>query len=429
METIKEIKAREILDSRGTPTVEVDLTLSGGDFGRAAVPSGASTGSHEALELRDGGGRYGGKGVKKAIEHVNDEIAENISGKGYSQGDLDKALIELDGTPNKGRLGANAILAVSLAFAKATASAEMKPLWQHLRTLSQTVPDGKPWIPVPMMNILNGGQHADQSTDVQEFMIMPVGAASFSEGLRFGAEIFSSLKKILKTKGLATTVGDEGGFAPRIERNEMALELISEAISQAGYQLGNDIVFALDVASTELYRDGVYELRAENKQLDRAAMIELYTDWTERYPIVSIEDALAEDDWDGYKELTAKLGDKVQLVGDDLFVTNPERLKRGIVSGAGNAILIKLNQIGTLTETIEAIDLARAHNFRTIISHRSGETEDTTIADLAVGLSTGQIKTGSLSRTDRLAKYNQLLRLEEELGDESFYPGNKIFDR
>lgn len=428
MSKIISITGREILDSRGTPTVEAEVLLTSGAIGRASVPSGASTGSHEAIELRDGDSRYNGKGVSKAVGNIKQEIANHLLEKEFTQADLDHQLIELDGTENKSRLGANAILAVSLAFAKAIANEDGQPFWRYLRTLSTTVPEGSPWLPVPMMNILNGGQHADQSTDIQEFMIMPVGAPSFREGLRYGAEIFTALKKILKAQKLTTTVGDEGGFAPKIERNELALELIAQAVKQAGYSFGDQIMVALDVASTELYSQDQYRLASENRSLDRDAMINFYADWITRYPIVSIEDALAEDDWDGYKQLTAKIGDRVQLVGDDLFVTNIKRLQKGIELGAGNAILIKLNQIGTLTETIAAIDLARRNNYRAIISHRSGETEDTTIADLAVGLSTGQIKTGSLSRTDRLAKYNQLLRIEEELADQAKYPGKTIFN-
>lgn len=428
MPAIREIKAREVLDSRGTPTVEVDLYLEDGSFGRAAVPSGASTGSHEAVELRDGDGRYNGKGVKKAVANANTILADALRGKEFDQAGLDKTMIELDGTENKGKLGANAILGISMAFAKATAVSKQQPLWEYFRSLSSTVPS-EYWMPVPMMNILNGGKHADKSTDIQEFMIMPVGAASFSEALRMGAEVFAALKKILKKQGFGTTVGDEGGFAPSLAKNRDALDLIKEAVEAAGYSLGTDIVLALDVASTELLIDGKYDLASEGRQLTVDEMIQLYQEWASLYPIVSIEDALSEDEWAGYTALTAELGEKVQLVGDDLYVTNPTRLQQGIDQKAGNSILIKLNQIGTVTETVAAIDLARNNGMTAIVSHRSGETEDTTIADFVVGLSTGQIKTGSLSRSDRVAKYNQLLRIEEELGQKAVFPGKKVFNQ
>jgi enolase len=424
MKIIK-IRAREILDSRGNPTVEVDITLNDSSFGRASVPSGASTGSHEAVELRDGGSRYMGKGVQKAVENVNSIIAEAIVGKEFDQRSLDNELIALDGTANKGKLGANAILGVSMAFARATAVSSKESLYVYFNKIAKT--GNTIQLPVPMMNILNGGKHADKSTDFQEFMIMPVGMKSFSEALRAGAEIFHSLKKILHDKGFATTVGDEGGFAPSLSSNEAAVEMILEAINKAGYVAGKDIVLALDVAATELYKDGKYHLACENRVLTSEELISLYINLCNKYPIASIEDGLAEDDWAGYKLLTEKLGDKVQIVGDDLFVTNIERLARGIQEKVGNSILIKLNQIGTVSETIDAINLAKKAGYTSIISHRSGETEDTTIADFVIGTGTGQIKTGSLSRTDRVAKYNQLLRLEEELGDNAVFRGEKVF--
>lgn len=422
---ISKVQAREILDSRGNPTVEVDITLKDGSFGRAAVPSGASTGSHEAVELRDGGPRYAGKGVQKAVKNVNTTISKALIGKEVDQRSLDEALIALDGTPNKGKLGANAILGVSMAFARAAAVSSKKPLYVYFNKIATT--KNAVQLPVPMMNILNGGKHAEKSTDFQEFMIMPVGMKSFSEALRAGAEIFHALKKILHDKGLATTVGDEGGFAPSLPSNEAAIEIILEAIKKAGYVAGKDIVLALDVAATELYKDGKYHLACENRALTSAEMVAFYVDWCTKYPIASIEDGLAEDDWAGYAELTQKLGKKVQIVGDDLFVTNIERLARGINEKVGNSILIKLNQIGTVSETIDAINLAKKAGYTSIISHRSGETEDTTIADFVVGTGTGQIKTGSLSRTDRVAKYNQLLRLEEELGKKALYRGKNVF--
>jgi enolase len=422
---ISKIQAREILDSRGNPTVEVDIILKDKSFGRAAVPSGASTGSHEAVELRDGGPRYAGKGVQKAVKNVNTVIAKALIGKEFDQRSLDDALIALDGTSNKGKLGANAILGVSMAFSRAAAASSKKPLYAYFNKIAKT--KNTVQLPVPMMNILNGGKHAEKSTDFQEFMIMPVGMKSFSEALRAGAEIFHALKKILHDKGLATTVGDEGGFAPSLPSNEAAIEIILEAIKKAGYVAGKDIMLALDVAATELYKDGKYHLACENRALTSAEMVAFYVDWCTKYPIASIEDGLAEDDWAGYAELTQKLGKKVQIVGDDLFVTNIERLQRGINEKVGNSILIKLNQIGTVSETIDAINLAKKAGYTSIISHRSGETEDTTIADFVVGTGTGQIKTGSLSRTDRVAKYNQLLRLEEELGKKAVYRGAKVF--
>lgn len=426
MTKIKSVRAREILDSRGNPTVEVDLSLKDGSFGRAAVPSGASTGSHEAVELRDGEKRYEGKGVLKAVKNVNIVIAKTIIGKSFDQISLDKKLIETDGTENKGRLGANAILGVSMAFTKASAESAGIPLYKYFNKIAKT--GNKIQLPVPMMNILNGGKHAEKSADFQEFMIMPVGANSFREALRYGAEIFHSLKKILRERGLATTVGDEGGFAPSLPSNEDAIKIILEATEKAGYKAGKDIVLALDVAATEIYKDNRYHLASENRSLTSEEMVNFYSDWCEKYPIASIEDGLAEDDWSGYELMTEKLGKKVQIVGDDLFVTNINRLKMGIEKKVGNSILIKLNQIGTVSETIEAINLAKKAGYTSIISHRSGETEDTTISDFVVGTGTGQIKTGSLSRTDRVAKYNQLLRLEEELGKKSLYCGKEVFN-
>lgn len=423
---IKSIHAREIIDSRGNPTVEVDVTLKDGSFGRAAVPSGASTGSHEAVELRDGEKRYGGKGVQKAVKNANTAISKALVGKEWNQRSLDEKMIDLDGSLNKGKLGANAILGVSMAFAKATAASTKTPLYKYFNKVSKT--KSAIQLPVPMMNILNGGKHAENSTDFQEFMIMPVGAKSFREALRAGAEIFHALKKILHDKGLSTTVGDEGGFAPSLASNEAAIEIILEAIQKAGYTAGKDIMLALDVAATELYKDGKYHLTRENRVLTSEEMVAFYADWCARYPIVSIEDGLAEDDWTGYELMTKKLGGKVQIVGDDLFVTNINRLKMGIEKGVGNSILIKLNQIGTVSETIDAVNMAHIAGYTSIISHRSGETEDTTIADFVVGIGSGQIKTGSLSRTDRVAKYNQLLRLEEELGKKALYRGKKVFN-
>lgn len=422
---IKTVKAREILDSRGNPTVEVDLVLKDGSFGRAAVPSGASTGSHEAVELRDGAKRYAGKGVEKAVKNVNEKLNKALSNKDFDQKTLDLAMIELDGTPNKSKLGANAILGVSMAFAKAAAASQKTPLYKYFNKISKT--KNTIQLPVPMMNILNGGKHAEKSTDFQEFMIMPVGAKSFKEALRCGAEIFHALKKILHDRGLSTTVGDEGGFAPSLGANEEALKVILEAIEKAGYVAGKDVAIALDCAATELYKDGKYHLASENRTLTSEEMVNFYVDWCAKYPIVSIEDGLSEDDWDGYKIMTEKLGKNVQIVGDDLFVTNIDRLKMGIEKGVGNSILIKLNQIGTVSETIDSINMAKKAGYTSIISHRSGETEDTTIADFVVGTGTGQIKTGSLSRTDRVAKYNQLLRLEEGLGKKAAYRGKKVF--
>ncbi len=420
MAAIKEVKAREILDSRGNPTVEADVRLEDGAFGRAAVPSGASTGEHEALELRDGDKkRYLGKGVGKAVNNVNSVIAPAVKGKDAGrQKELDQLLIELDGTENKGKLGANAILAVSLAAAKAAAASRGVPLYRYLGG------DRAALLPVPMMNILNGGLHADNNVDLQEFMIFPIGAPTFAEALRWGAETFHNLKSILKKRILATAVGDEGGFAPNLGSNQEAVEVILEAIKAAGYRAGEDIALALDPAASSFFEKGKYHLKTEaSPDRTSAEMVEFYARWVMNYPIVSIEDGLAEDDWDGWKLLTDKVGKKVQLVGDDLFVTNTRRLKRGIDAGVANSILIKVNQIGTLTETLAAIDLARKNGYTAVISHRSGETEDTTIAQLAVATGTGQIKTGSLCRTDRVAKYNELLRIEEELGKKAVYAG------
>ena len=426
MNKISSVKAREILDSRGNPTVEVDLTLSSGSFGRAAVPSGASTGSHEAVELRDGDKkRYGGKGVLKACENVNGPIAETVIGNDFDQRSLDNLLIKLDGTPNKGKLGANAILGVSMAFARAVAVSKKQPLYNYFNEISaaKTIP-----LPVPMMNIINGGAHAENSADIQEYMIVPVGMKSFREALRAGAEIFHTLKKILSDRGLATTVGDEGGFAPTLSSNEEPLQLIVEAISKAGYKPGIDICIAMDAAATEFYKNGKYELKRDNRSFASEELVAYYNELVSKYPIISIEDGLAEDDWDGYKLMTEKMGSKMQLVGDDLFVTNIERLNKGIKAGIANSILIKLNQIGTISETIDAINMAKKAGYTSVISHRSGETEDTTIADFAVGTGVGQIKTGSLSRTERVAKYNQLLRIEEELGSEAKYLGKAAYN-
>ena len=415
---IKQIIGREIMDSRGNPTVEVDVILEDGTLGRAAVPSGASTGVHEAVELRDGDKeRYMGKGVTKAVNNVNGEISEKIVGADAAdQAALDKTLIEIDGTPNKGRLGANAILGVSLAAAKAVAGSKGLPLFKYIGGDDANI------LPIPMMNIINGGEHADNNVDLQEFMIMPTGAASFKEGLRMGAEVFHNLKKILTGKGYATSVGDEGGFAPNLKSNEEAVEVILEAIKQAGYEPGKDIKIALDPASSEFFKDGKYVLTAEtDSEKNQDAMSDFYAAWVDKYPIVSIEDGMAEDDWEGWKMLTEKVGKKIQLVGDDLFVTNTDRLKEGIDKGIGNSILIKVNQIGTLTETLDAIKMAKEAGYTAVMSHRSGETEDTTIAHLAVATGVGQIKTGSTSRTDRVCKYNELLRIEEMLGDKAVY--------
>ena len=416
------IHARQILDSRGNPTVEADVRLSDDSLGRAAVPSGASTGSHEAIELRDGGSAYGGKGVTKALAYINGEIRSAlIAAEDLDQAGVDKIMIELDGTNNKGRLGANAILAVSLAFAKAAALSRKQPLYVYVAGLAENQTFT---LPLPMMNIINGGAHAAGSTDIQEFMIMPVGAKSFSHCIQIGAEIFHSLAKVLNSHGYSTTVGDEGGYAPAVKNgNAEALELIAEATKNAGYTLGTDVVLALDVAASELIENGKYNLKTEAKQLTSDDMINFYRDITSRFPVVSIEDGLAEDDWTGWQSLTEQLGDKIQLVGDDLLVTNTDFLKRGIAEKSANAILIKVNQIGTLTETINAVTMAHEAGWKAVISHRSGETEDTTIAHLAVGLNTGQIKTGSLSRSDRVAKYNELMRIEEELGEGAVFMG------
>lgn len=427
MAKIKKVQAREILDSRGNPTVEVDLTLSDGSWGRAAVPSGASTGSHEAVELRDGGIRYGGKGVEKAVKNVNTIVMDGLKGKDFDQCTLDEKLIAMDGTSNKSKLGANAILGVSMAFSAAMARSMNKPLYVYFDKIAKT--KNPIQLPVPMMNIINGGKHAENSADIQEFMVVPVGFKSFKKALQAGDEIFHALKKILHDRNLATTVGDEGGFAPSLPSNEAALETIMEAIAKAGYKPGKEIGLALDVAATELYKDGKYTLVRDNKVLTSAEMVTWYAELCAKYPIISIEDGLAEDDWKGYKLLTAKLGKKVQIVGDDLFVTNIERLAQGIENNVANSILIKLNQIGTVSETIDAVILAKKAGYTSIISHRSGETEDTAIADFAVGTGAGQIKTGSLSRTDRVAKYNQLLRIEEQLGAKAVYPGKKAFGK
>jgi len=417
MTYIAETKAREILDSRGNPTVEVDVLLESGAFGRAAVPSGASTGAHEAVEMRDGDkARYLGKGVSQAVANVNDVIAPRIEGfDALDQRGLDNFMIELDGTENKGELGANAILGVSLAAAKAAAAASGLPLFKYIGG------PGACMLPVPMMNILNGGKHADNNVDLQEFMVMPFGAPNFKEAIRMGAEVFHALKSVLKSKGLNTSVGDEGGFAPDLKSNEEAIEVILQAITKAGYMPGHDVWLALDPASTELYKDGKYVLKGEGKTLTSEEMVEFYVKWVDKYPIRSIEDGLAEDDWEGWKLLTSKVGDKVQLVGDDLYVTNTKRLMRGIEQSASNSVLIKLNQIGTLSETLDAIEMAKRAGWTAVVSHRSGETEDTTIADVVVAANTGQIKTGSACRTDRVAKYNQLIRIEEQLGDSAKY--------
>jgi len=423
---ITEVKAREILDSRGNPTIESEVTLECGAVGRAAVPSGASTGEHEAVELRDGNGkRYLGKGVQKAVANVNERIGSELKGlDALRQADVDHHLIRLDGTPNKGKLGANAILAVSLAVARAAAEALGIPLYRYLGGVNSRL------LPVPMMNILNGGSHADNNVDFQEFMVMPVGASCFSECIRLGVEVFHNLKKVLSKKGYNTAVGDEGGFAPNLRSNEEAIEVILQATSQAGLTPGGDVVIALDPASSELYEDGKYVFRKSDQSIKTSQqMVEFYSNWVRQYPIVSIEDGLAEDDWEGWTLLTRELGRKIQLVGDDLFVTNTERLRRGIEAGIGNSILIKLNQIGTLTETLEAIELAKNNRYTAVVSHRSGETEDTFISDLVVGLNTGQIKTGSASRTDRVAKYNQLLRIEEDLGTEALFLGRDTFKK
>jgi enolase 1/2/3 len=421
MTAILDITGREILDSRGNPTVEVDVRLEDGSFGRAAVPSGASTGAHEAVELRDGGKRYGGKGVEKAVAAVNGEIFDALAGlDAEDQIKIDRMMIALDSTPNKARLGANAILGVSLAVAKAAAIAANLPLYRYVGGPKANT------LPVPMMNIINGGVHADNPIDFQEFMIMPVGAPSFREALRMGAEIFHTLKKSLHDAGHNTNVGDEGGFAPNLKSPDEALTYISKAVEKAGYKLGEEIFFALDPASTEFFKNGKYELEGEGKSLSPDEMVKVYADLCKRYPIRSIEDGMAEDDWTGWKGLTDAVGKTVNLVGDDLFVTNVKRLKRGIDSATANAILIKVNQIGSLTETLETVDMAHRNAYKAVMSHRSGETEDSTIADLAVATNCGQIKTGSLARSDRLAKYNQLLRIEEQLGDAALYAGRSI---
>ena len=419
MAFIEDVLAREVLDSRGNPTVEVEVLLDDGTEGRAIVPSGASTGVHEAVELRDGDkSRYLGKGTLTAVNNVNEIIADEIIGfEAFDQPGLDKLLIELDGTPNKGNLGANAILGVSLAVARAAAESVGLPLFQYLGGVNGKV------LPVPMMNILNGGSHADNSVDIQEFMVMPVGATSFREALRMGAETFHNLKKILKEKGLNTNVGDEGGYAPDLKTNEEAIQVIIEAIKKAGYEPGKDICIALDCAASEFYdaENNIYDWKGEGRKMNAEELCAFYEDICGKYPVISIEDGMAEDDWDGWKMLVGKIGDRVQLVGDDLFVTNTERLKKGIEEGAANAILIKVNQIGTLTETLDAIEMAKKAGFTAVVSHRSGETEDTFIADLSVAANSGQIKTRSLSRSERIAKYNRLLKIEEELGGHSFY--------
>ena len=423
MSAIVDVVGREILDSRGFPTVEADVLLESGVMGRAAVPSGASTGSREAIELRDGDtARYNGKGVQKAVEHVNTEICEAIIGLDASeQRFVDQTMIDLDGTENKSRLGANAILAVSLAIARAAAEETGLPLHRYLGGA------GPMAMPVPMMNVINGGAHADNSLDLQEFMLVPVGLPTFREALRCGSEVFQSLKKLLHDKGMATAVGDEGGFAPRLPNHEAAIKLIIEAIEKAGYRPGDDVALALDCASSEFFSDGDYTLACEGQALKAGEFVDLLASWVDRYPIVSIEDGMAENDWDGWKLLTQRLGDRVQLVGDDLFVTNTKIIERGIREGVANSVLIKVNQIGTLTETLAAIEMAKRARYTSVVSHRSGETEDTTIADIAVATNAMQIKTGSLSRSDRLAKYNQLLRIEEDLGDAGAYAGHRAF--
>ena len=422
MSDIEKVHGRQILDSRGNPTVEVDVLLKSGAAGRAAVPSGASTGEFEAVELRDGGDAWGGKGVSQAVTHVNGEIARRVKGiDAADQTALDRAMIDLDGTPNKGRLGANAILGVSLAGAQAAAAEVGQPLWRYLGGEAAHV------LPVPMMNVLNGGAHADNKVDFQEFMVVPVGAPSFAEALRTGAEVFHALKRTLHERGLATAVGDEGGFAPDLESNEAALVALIEGIEAAGHRPGDDVAIALDPATSEIFEGGSYELEHEGRSLSSAEMVALWSDLASRYPIVSIEDGMDEEDWEGWRELTHQLGERVQLVGDDLFVTNTERLRRGIDSEVGNSILIKVNQIGTLTETLDAVRTATEAGYTAVMSHRSGETEDTVIADLAVATGCGQIKTGAPSRSDRTAKYNQLLRIEEALGADANYPGRAVF--
>ncbi len=425
MARIIDIKAREILDSRGNPTIEADVILASGCVGSAMVPSGASTGEREAIELRDGDkSRYLGKGVLKAVKFINTEIRDAVIGlDAANQEALDKKMIELDGTPNKGRIGANAILGVSMAAVRAAALEAGQPLYRYLNTSGEFI------MPVPMMNIINGGSHADNSVDLQEFMILPVGAPSFKEAIRYGAEVFHNLSKVLKSRGMATTVGDEGGFAPNLSSNEEAIEVILEAIAMAGYKAGEDIYLGMDAAASEFYKEGNYELSSESKTLSATQMTDLLAEWVEKYPIISIEDGLYENDWAGWKDQTDRLGDKIQLVGDDLFVTNPATLKEGIEKGVANSILIKVNQIGTLTETLEAINTAHAAGYTAVVSHRSGETEDTIIADLCVATGTGQIKTGSLSRSDRIAKYNRLMKIEEELGAQAKYAGRSAFKK
>jgi enolase len=425
MATIAAVMARQILDSRGTPTVEVDVILEDGTVGRAAVPSGASTGAHEAVELRDGDKtRFRGQGVSQAVENVNELIAPDLVGQqSDDQPSIDALLLELDGTENKGKLGANALLGVSLACAKAAAVYHEQPLFKYLGGVNARV------LPVPLMNVMNGGKHADNSADFQEFMIVPLGLPTFSEGLRAGVETYFALKDILRSKNLSTGLGDEGGYAPSLGSNREAVELLVQAIEKAGYRPGEQLGIALDVAATELFNGQKYHLEREGRDLDAAQMIDLYEEWVRAYPIVSIEDGLSEDDWEGWKHLTSRLGSRVQLVGDDLFVTNPTRLQRGIDEGAANAILVKVNQIGTLTETLQAMELARTAGYRSVVSHRSGETEDTTIADLVVATGAGQIKTGAPARSDRVAKYNQLLRIEEQLGPAAVYAGAGQFRR
>jgi enolase len=422
MSQIEKVHARQVLDSRGNPTVEVELVLRSGAAGRAAVPSGASTGEFEATELRDGGQAYGGKGVMKAVANVNGEIAAAVRGRDATdQAGLDRALVELDGTPNKSRLGANAILGVSLAAAHAAAAEEGLPLWRYLGG------DAARTLPVPMMNVVNGGVHADNSVDFQEFMIVPCGAPSFREGLRMGAEVFHALKKTLHDRGLGTTVGDEGGFAPNLGSNEEALQMLVAGIEAAGYAPGDDVAIALDPAASEVYRDGAYVLEHEGRSLSAAELADYWAQLADRYPIISIEDGMDQEDWDGWRALTERLGARLQLVGDDIFVTNTERLRRGIETGVANSILVKVNQIGTLTETLDAVRTANDAGYTAVMSHRSGETEDVTIADLAVATGCGQIKTGAPSRSDRVAKYNQLLRIEEQLGADATFPGRSVF--
>ncbi len=422
MTTITHVHGREIFDSRGNPTVEVDITLASGAFGRAAVPSGASTGTREAVELRDGGSRLGGKGVQKAVGHVNNALAKRVIGMDAAdQAALDAAMNALDGTDNKGKLGANAILGISMAAARAVANQRREPLYRYIGGEDANL------LPVPCMNVINGGAHADNNVDLQEFMIAPAGASSFAQALEMGAETFHALKSVLKAKGCNTSVGDEGGFAPSLPSNVAAVDAIMEAIRQAGLTAGKDIYIALDPAASEFYRDGEYDLKGEGKRLDASGMIDFFADWCRQYPIISIEDGLAEDDWEGWQAMTARMGTEVQLVGDDIFVTNPEILTRGIDNKVANALLVKVNQIGTLSETYQAVALATEHHYRCMISHRSGETEDPFIADLVVALGTGQIKSGSCSRSDRLCKYNQLLRIEEELGKRARFAGLDAF--